>query len=211
MIFKDRTQAGIELAQKVKRYAGEAAMLLAIPRGGVPVACAIAREIPLPLQLLYVKKLGHPRDREYAIGAVGLEDSYLLPNAGIGDRYISLETAQIRKRLEHMRAAFGFDELPLRNKTLIIVDDGIATGATLTYAIRLLRKKQPAAIVVATPVASREAAIIIGKDADAFISVQTINDFTGVGAYYHDFHQLDDEEVLADIQRLSTESASLQR
>ena len=202
MIFKDRTQAGIGLAEKIKGYAHESAVLLAVPRGGVPVACAIAREVHLPLQLLYVKKIGHPRDREYAIGAVSLEDSFVLPNAGIGERYIDLETAQIRKRLQNLEAKFGLDTISMREKTLIIVDDGIATGTTLTCAIRMLRRSHPASIVVAAPIASRDAAVAIGKYADAFVTVQTIDNFNGVGKYYHDFHQLADEEVLAELQQL---------
>lgn len=175
MIFRNRTQAGNVLAEKLKEYAGTGAVLLAIPRGGVAVAIEIARETRLPLQLLYVRKIGHPREREYAIGVVGLEDCYMLPNAGIGGRYIALETTQIRKRLRQMQTQFGLDTIELKQRTAIIV--------------------------VATPIAFTDAAIAIGKDADHVVCVQTVDNFSMIGEYYNDFHPLDDEEVGAMLQK----------
>jgi putative phosphoribosyl transferase len=101
-----------------------------------------------------------------------------------------------------MESRFGMHDITLKDKTLIVVDDGIATGATLVCAIRILRKQEPAAIIVATPVASRSAAVSIGQNADGFVSVQTIDEFRGVGKYYHDFHQLDDQEMADYLQRV---------
>jgi predicted phosphoribosyltransferase len=211
MIFKDRTQAGIELAEKLERYIHTPAVILAIPRGGVPIGCRIAMETGLPMQILFVKKIGHPQNRENAIGAVGLEDSYLLPSSGVHDCYISLETAQIRKRLKSMAEKFrtGDEDISLHNKTLIIVNDGIATDSMIGCAIRMLRKSRPAAIVVATPVASQQAAITLARIADEFIGLYTPEDFLSVGAYYEDFHPLGDEETLSCLHLLRSGLSSV--
>lgn len=197
-MFQDRIDAGRQLAEKLEKYRKERGIILAIPRGGVPVAWPVAEKLGWPLELLYTKKLGHPANREFAIGAVSLTDSFILPYAGVSHAYIKHETESIRTMLKVMQRKFsGSARLQsLEGKTLIVVDDGIATGNTLLSTINMLKKQHPARIVIAVPVAFRGAAAKLGKEVDDFISVTTPDDFYGVGGAYEDFHQVPDEEVL---------------
>lgn len=212
MKFADRTEAGRKLGEELEKYKGTNTILMAIPRGGVPIAYAIAQHTGLPMQLLLVKKIGHPQNREYAIGAVGLEDSYIFPTAGAPLQYVQQETNTIRQKLIAMQKTFpGFAAAPdLVDKTVIIVDDGIATGNTVLAAIQMLRRRQPAHIVVATPVMSPHAAVKLGKVADEVITLYAPKDFYGVGRHYDDFRQVSDQEVkdcLGSLQRQATEPA----
>lgn len=203
-VFNDRMDAGFALAEKLEKYSRTQAVVLAVPRGGIPIGYVVAKRTGLPLDLLMTKKIGHPQNREYAIGAVSPTDSYLLPHTGVSLAYINGETEQIRKRLKEMRLKFmgKAEPLPLKDKTVIIVDDGVATGNTLLGTINMIRKEGAARIVIAVPVASRNAAAKLAKVADEFISVVIPDEFYGVGEFYADFHQVTDDEAMYYLNEL---------
>lgn len=197
-MFTDRIQAGKLLAGRLKKYEGQAGVILAVPRGGVPVAYAVAKELGLPLDLILTKKIGHPINREYAIGAVSLTDAFVVPHRGISDSYINREIETTRARLKKMYRKFMGDKEPesFTGKTVIVIDDGIATGNTLLVTINMLRKDKPAKIVIAAPVASESAARKLLEVADELVVVLIPEEFDGVGAFYEDFGQVSDEEVM---------------
>jgi len=186
------------LAEKLKKYQGQAGVILAVPRGGVPVAYAVAKELGLPLDLVLTKKIGHPMNREYAIGAVSLTDSFVIPHRGVSQFYIDREIKTIRERLKEMYRKFMGDKEPesLAGKTIIVIDDGIATGNTLMGTINMLRKDRPSKIVIAVPVASESAVQKLSEVADELVVVSIPEEFYGVGAFYENFEQVSDEEVI---------------
>lgn len=204
MIFQDRTDAARQLAEKLKPFKNETGVLLAIPRGGVPIAYEIAKELGWPMDLMMIKKLGHPKHKEYAIGAVSLYDRIVIPHPDVPQSYIESETGEIRSRLMRMRQKFMQDKPPaeVRGKTVILVDDGIATGNTVLGAVEILKKQQPAKIIVAAPVASHGAIRKLSARADEVIIVAVPEEFYGVGQFYFDFTQVSDDEVMADLQKL---------
>lgn len=208
-MFTDRIDAGFALAEKLKKYSRMEGVILAVPRGGIPIGYVVAKRTGLPMDLLMTKKIGHPQNREYAIGAVSLTDSFLLPHIGVSSTYIKAETEHIRKRLREMRLKFmgTAEPLPMKGKTVIIVDDGVATGNTLLSTINMIRKEGPARIVIAVPVASRSAAGKLSAVADEFISVLIPDEFYGVGGFYTDFHQVTDDEVLYYLNELRVSPA----
>jgi predicted phosphoribosyltransferase len=204
-MFTDRIEAGALLAQKLKKYRGRPGVLLAVPRGGVPVAYAVAKELGLPLDLILTKKIGHPVNREYAIGAVSLTDSFVVPHGGVSQTYIDREIKTIRERLKEMYRKFMGDKEPESyvGKTVIVIDDGIATGNTLLGTINMLRKSKPAKIVIAVPVASDSAVQLLSEVADELVVVLIPEEFYGVGAFYENFEQVTDEEVIYYLDKLS--------
>jgi putative phosphoribosyl transferase len=198
MYFRDRTEAGQLLAKKLMHFKGQPGVVLAVPRGGVPVAYEVARELELPLELILTKKIGHPMNREYAIGAASLSDYFVLPHDQVSDEYIREELARIRDKLRQMQAIFTGDKDPvsLTGKTVLVIDDGIATGNTLLGTIQLLRKSKPGRIIVAVPVASALAVEKLSKQADEVVALIIPEEFYGVGAFYENFSQVSDDEVL---------------
>ncbi|MDE3212659.1 MAG: phosphoribosyltransferase [Bacteroidota bacterium] len=198
MRFKDRIEAGSLLAVKLKRDSYLNGLVLAVPRGGVPVAYQVANELGLPLELVLIKKIGHPSNKEYAIGAASLSDYFVIPHEGVSESYIQDELLKIRERLKVMKMRFMGDRdlASLEGKNLIVVDDGIATGNTLMATIKLLKKSKPLRIVIAVPVTSREAMHKLSRIVDEVVAVMVPLNFHGVGAFYEDFGQVTDEEVL---------------
>lgn len=198
-MFIDRLDAGRQLAEKLKIFRNESCVILGVPRGGVPVANEISRLLEMPLDILPVKKIGHPVNKEYAIGAVGPEHEYIIPHADVSDHYIESEKIAVRKRLKEMQEKFTGTGNPtgITGKTAIIVDDGIATGNTIMAGIRGIREQGPGKIIVATPVISRQAYDKISLEADEVIILHMPDYFGGVGAFYTNFPQVSDEEVIA--------------
>ncbi|MGN6395609.1 MAG: phosphoribosyltransferase [Mucilaginibacter sp.] len=196
-MFKDRTAAGHLLAEKLSSYKNAPGLVLAVPRGGVPVAYCIARELGFPMDIILVKKIGHPNNKEYAIGAASLTDYVVTPHPDVSASYIEEEVARIRTRLTIMRQKFLGDREPadISGKTVIVVDDGAATGHTLLSTIDVIKKGKPAKIIVAVPVASRPAARLLAGAADEVVTCLTPDYFYGVGAYYENFKQVSDDEV----------------
>jgi predicted phosphoribosyltransferase len=205
MYFLDRYDAAMQLAVPLEKYKHEEGVILAVPRGGVPIGYYLAKHLDFPLDLLMTKKLGHPAQEEYAIGAVGIEDSIVEQSTGIPPEYIEQEIKRIRQQLiERYRKFMGNKEpADLRNKTVIIADDGVATGRTILATIKMLRSKHPGKLVVAVPVASFEAALRIKQEVDDFICLYTPSIFYGVGRFYTDFSETTDEEVMALLKELN--------
>ena len=205
MYFIDRTDAAMQLADKLEKYKNEDGVILAVPRGGVPIGYYISKHLNFALDLLMTKKLGHPLHEEYAIGAVGIEDSIMEDITGIPPEYIEQATKRIRKQLLEKYKTFMGNREPadIRNKIVIVIDDGIATGRTIMATIKMLRSKQPKKLVVAVPVASPQAAELIKQEVDEFICLYTPSPFFGVGRLYADFSQTTDEEVITLLKELN--------
>lgn len=197
-MFQNRTQAGKLLAEKLKRFQPAQGVVQAIPRGGVPVAYEIAKELNWPLELLLTKKLGHPQNKEYAIGAVGIYDRIVVPHEAVTQAYIENETERVRARLLEMQQKYMGNKQPelVKGKVVIVVDDGIATGITMLASVKILRKQEPAAIIVAAPVASWNAVEKLNPEVDKLVLLDVPEDFVGVGRFYKDFTQLTDSDVL---------------
>lgn len=205
MYFLDRYDAAMQLEKKLEKYKEEDGVILAIPRGGVPIGYYLAKHLNFALDLLMTKKLGHPSNDEYAIGAVGLEDSIIEEMRGIPPEYIEKETAKIHRQLQERYKKFMGEKEPLniQGKIAIVVDDGVATGRTILATLKMLRNKNPKKLVVAVPVASQEAATRISEEVDEFICLYTPFPFYGVGRFYEDFTQTTDEEVVSLLKELN--------
>jgi predicted phosphoribosyltransferase len=199
MYFTDRTEAAIQLLPLVKKYSGPNTVVLAIPRGGVPIGCILAKSLGASLDLLMSKKIGAPFNPEYAIGAVGMESELIEETEGIPEAYIQQETATIRQQLKTRYHHFWGDRKPLSlvNKTVIITDDGIATGRTILASLPVLQKQKPNAIIIAVPVCSQEAQRRLRPLVKEVISCYYPDPFIGVGRFYTNFEQVEDEEVKA--------------
>jgi predicted phosphoribosyltransferase len=204
MYFLNRYDAASRLAPLLAKYKNKEGVILAVPRGGVPIGYYLAKYLDFPLDLLMTKKIGHPANEEFAIGAVGLEESIVDNTYDIPQDYIEQETSRIRKSLAERYKEFMGDKEPLdiKNKIAIVVDDGIATGKTILVTLKLLRAKNPKKVIVAVPVSSVEAAMQIAKEADEFICLYTPEPFYGVGRFYKDFSQTSDEEVKSLLKNL---------
>ncbi len=205
MYFIDRYDAAMQLAPHLEKYKNQEGVILAVPRGGVPIGYYLAKHLDFPLDLLMTKKLGHPANEEFAIGAVGIEDSIIEETFMMPEEYIEEETKRIRKELIERYKKFMGDSEPvnIRNKIVIVVDDGIATGRTILATLKMLRSKHPKKLVVAVPVASIEASERIKKEVDNFICLYTPELFFGVGGFYEDFSQTSDEEVMMLLKELN--------
>lgn len=175
-----------------------------MPRGGVPVAYAVAKELGFPIEVILTKKIGHPINKEYAIGAASLTDYFIEPHDDITEFYIKQEVERIRTRLKEMYKRFMGDREPesLEGRTVIVIDDGIATGNTLMGTVNVLRKSKPGKIVIGVPVASKSAIQKLSKEVDEVVALLIPEEFYGVGAFYEDFEQVSDEEVMLYLDKL---------
>jgi predicted phosphoribosyltransferase len=201
--FRDRTEAGQLLADKLRAYERrQDAIVLALPRGGVPVAYEVATSLALPLDVFVVRKLGVPGYRELAMGAIAsggvrvLNEDVLhaLPDAAA---MVAQVTTQETQELERRERDYRGDRPPpeVRDRLMILIDDGLATGATMLVAIAALRKKGPAKIVVAVPVCPPETLQEVERVADETVALFAPAWFRGVGQFYEDFAQISDDEV----------------
>jgi putative phosphoribosyl transferase len=205
MIFKDRKDAGRQLADNLAHYRDKAdVIVLGLPRGGVTVAHEISGTLHCPLDILIVRKIGFPGDPEFAVGAVSETGTVVFNESIVADYrvsrdYLEQETArqqvEIARRVALYRGGRGIP--PLEGKTVIVADDGVATGATLKAAISTLKKERLARLVVALPVASQSAARELSAMADEWVCLHAPAGFMSVGQYYTDFAQIEDEEVVA--------------
>lgn len=203
-MFLNRIDAGLMLAEKLRKYKTDPVIVLAIPRGGVPVAYAVAKELNFPVEVILTKKIGHPMNKEYAIGAASLTDHFINPHDDVSQEYIDRELQKVRNSLKEMYTLFMGNTEPadLKNKTVIVVDDGVATGNTLLAIINVLRKRKPARIIIGVPVASRTAVMKLSAVADEIVTLLIPDEFHGVGAFYEDFAQVSNEEVLDYLAKL---------
>ena len=197
-ILKDRIEAGLLLSEKLKKYQNSNTIVLAVPRGGVPVGYVIAKNLHLPLDIVLSKKIGHPNNKEFAIGAVSSDSMILDEHPNIPKKYIDSEIIRLRQLMKHKYELYMGNRKPLdlKGKNIILVDDGIATGNTLLASINMLRKKNPEKIIVATPVIPYENVPVFEKNTDEFIYLIASKYFTGVGGFYEVFNQVEDNEVI---------------
>jgi putative phosphoribosyl transferase len=213
--FPDRSAAGVVLARELQtRVLQPPVLVLALPRGGVAVAYEVARMLHAPLDVMVVRKIGHPEQPELAIGAIA-SGGVVVHETGLEKEFPDLVKTfdrladDQRRELERRERVYrqGLPALDLREKTVILVDDGLATGSTMLAAVRAARKAGAAPIVVAAPVASREAAALVRAEADASVILQTPPALFAIGLWYQHFEQLDDAEVCRLLQ-LSRRSAN---
>jgi len=207
MMFHDRTHAAFLLARELKKYLRKNAIILAIPRGGVPVGYTIAHQLSLPLEVVLVKKIGHPVNPEYAIGSVSSTELLLTDTEGISEKYIQSEITRLRKVMKDKYEVFmeGRKPADLTGKIAILIDDGLATGNTMLACIEHVRKSGPEKIVVAIPVSSISAHRKVKQAADEVICLYTAADFYAVGQYYENFQEVSDETVAQLLRKATTE------
>lgn len=207
MIFTNRCEAGRRLAAALAGQHDANTVVLALPRGGVPVAYEVARALAAPLDVLVVRKLGAPGQPELAIGAVTTDvvvlDRETVDLLGVPDEYVDRLVKRERREVKRRAELFRGDRAPLDvgDRTVILVDDGIATGSTMAAAIDAVRKLGARSVVVATPVASPQALARLRARADHVVCLEAPPEFPAVGVYYEDFTQTTDEEVCRLLKR----------
>ena len=204
-MFRNRIEAGYLLAGELLKYKGNPVVVMAIPRGGLPLGAIVADALQAPLEVALTKKIGHPFNREYAIGAVSRNQVVLSKPEGISQSYIDSETIRLRKKLEERHRLFHRKKSPvaLKGKQVIIIDDGVATGNTLRVTIALISVEEPDKIIVAIPVAPPEAEERLSDlpEVDEVICLERPRNFRAVGQFYEDFAAVSDEEALAIFER----------
>lgn len=203
-MFRDRLDAAGRLAAKLQRYRGlKEAVILAIPRGGLPIGGVLARELGLKLDVILTKKIGHPANPEFAIGAVSLTDAAidaaLVERERIPSGFIASEIARVRESLRQRYRMYrgAARPLPVAGKTVILTDDGAATGRTLLAAIELLRSEGAGKIVAALPVAPPDTVKVLERSADEVVCLEVPGDFMAIGQFYENFSQVADEEAVS--------------
>lgn len=204
MRYADRVQAGRFLAEALAHLKGQQdVVVLGVPRGGVVVAAQVAKALGAPLDVAITRKVGAPGNPEFAIGAVSEGDALVLDQAtiqhlGVPEDYIRREVARQRVELARRLALYrrGREPVPVQGKTVVLVDDGVATGATMLATVQTLRARGPARIIVAVPVASADALDRLAQEADEVVCPYVPTFFWAVGAFYEQFDQTPDEEVV---------------
>ncbi len=208
-VFADRNDAGRRLAEELLPLAEENPVVVALPRGGVPVAGEIAAALGAPLEILAVRKLGAPGNPEYGVGAVAEDGSRVIDPEAIRqlgieperlDAIIAAETSELVRRV----AAYRGDRPPLEltGRTVIVVDDGVATGVTDTAALRAVRRQEPERLVLAIPVCPPDSIEFLQAESDDVICLSTPARFFGVGQQYRDFSQVSDQQVVSILEEL---------
>jgi putative phosphoribosyl transferase len=202
--FVDRPDAGRRLAERLLPLAEQEPVVVALPRGGVPVAAEVARALDAPLEILAVRKLGAPHNPEYGIGAItedGIRvfDAEALAVLGIDnaalDAIVDRESEELRRRVVAYRGERP--PLELKDRTVIVVDDGVATGVTDTAALRAIRRCRPRRLILAVPVCPPDSLARLRREADETVCLISPLRLRGVGEWYRDFAQIDDQEVIA--------------
>ena len=207
MIFADRVEAGERLGEALRHLAGSDPVVLAIPRGGVIVAEAVARTLGASLDVVVPRKIGAPGNPELAIGAVApgirVLDTRMVRGLGVSDEYLDREIAAQEAEIERRQAAYrqGRPPQPVEGRTAIVVDDGVATGSTAVAALRWARKQGAARVLLAVPVAPPQSLDRLRAEVDELVVLETPRPFFAVGEWYRDFGQTSDREVVEAIAR----------
>ena len=217
VIFADRAEAGRMLAEKLGAKLGtrglEAPLVLALPRGGVPVGAEIARALAAPLDIVLVRKIGAPDQPELAVGAVAdgtdpeiVLNAEVVEELGLDEDYITAAAAREIAVIERRRREWALVRpgTAPAGRAVIVVDDGVATGMTMQAALRHLRRMRPAHLIAAAPVASREAVAMLRRESDEVICLSTPRRFGSVGAFYRSFLQVSDDEVSELLQQVAS-------
>lgn len=199
-MYTDREDASLKLSEELQRYKGEDGVVLGIPRGGVPLAYNIAKSLNFDLDIVMIKKIGHPLNPELAIGAVSVSDRIVNP-VDVNEDYIDKETEKLQEKLRNNYKKFTGREKPeynLTTKTVIIVDDGIATGNTMMATVQLVKKENPKQIIIAVPVAPPRTVKRFEEisDVNQVVCPLQPREFMAVGQFYKKFEQTDDQEVV---------------
>src|SRR3974390_294532 len=210
MLFQNRTHAGRRLASALDEYGARHPIVLGLPRGGVPVAAEVAAALDAPLDLVLVRKIGVPSQPELAMGAVTdgekptiIRNSEIIESCGVSEREFDAvcneELAEIERRRERYLGDRARAEV--KGEVVIVVDDGIATGATILAAVRAVRERKPKELVLAVPVAPLDTIEKLRSDVDDIACLETPDDLGAIGYFYRDFHQVSDDEVIATLSR----------
>ncbi|HET9643671.1 MAG TPA: phosphoribosyltransferase family protein [Burkholderiaceae bacterium] len=216
MMFNDRREAGRELASRVAALGLESPVVLALPRGGVPVAAEVARALNAPLDLLLVRKIGAPFQPELAVAAVAdgpqqelVIDEEILGLTGATHDYVEREAEEERAEIARRRTAYLCDRsrVPVKGRPVVLVDDGIATGTTMKAALKALQRMKPARLVLAVPVAPSDTLQALRPEVDDIVCVMVPPFFRAVGCHYVDFHQVDDDEVIEALRQAGERAA----
>jgi len=210
-VFENRVEAGRELAVALGEYAGRGdVIVLGLPRGGVPVAMEVASELEAPLDVFLVRKLGAPGQEELAMGAIAsggvvVRNESVIAGLRVSQDQIDAVQKKEQAELERREKAYrgGRPALKLDGKTVILVDDGLATGASMRAAVEAVREHKPAKVVVAVPTAPPDTKTVLEGEADAVVCVDTPEPFGGVGRWYRDFAQTTDDEVRELLEQAS--------
>jgi predicted phosphoribosyltransferase len=218
MTFANRKDAGYRLAARLENYEDRHPVILAMPRGGVPVAAEVAAALHAPLDLVIVRKIGVPFQPELAMGAVVDGDSPIIVRnedvirmAGVTDSEFTAICGKELAEIERRRHAYLGERKPVEvaNRPVILVDDGIATGATTRAALRGVRMRKPSEIVLAVPVAPSDTIEALANEADSIVCLESHLDFAAIGYFYADFTQVSDAEVIETLARYSGDRAGL--
>lgn len=206
--FKDRNEAGQKLAQKLLKYRGQNPIVLALPRGGVPVGFEVAKALGALLDIFVSRKLGAPGNPEFGIGAVAqggvividkkIREMLAVTEEELQD-IITKETAEVERRMAIFRGSRHNPQV--QGKTVILVDDGLATGVTAQAAVRSLRMQEPKKLVLAVPVCAQDTAQRLRAEVDDFVCLEESANFSAVGQWYENFEQLSDQDVINILQR----------
>lgn len=208
MTFANRAEAGQRLAEALGHLAEEDVVVLGIPRGGVEVAAEVASRHRWPLDIVIPRKIGAPHNPELGLGAIApgvrVLDQRMLQTLGVSEEYLDAEVAkqeeEIRRRSEAYRS--GREPVELEGRTVILVDDGIATGGTAIAAVRWAKARGAKRVILAVPVAPREAVARLSKEADEVVALETPEPFFAVGQWYGEFPQIEDSEVVRLLDRV---------
>lgn len=209
-MFTDRTDAGTQLAKQLLKFKNQDVIVLAIPRGGLPLGAIVAKTLNVPLDVALSKKIGHPYNKEYAIGAVSIDTIILTDAMGVTKGYIEEETAAIREKLKDRYRHYYKNRSPqnLKDKEIIVVDDGIATGNTIMLTAEIAHRQGGKKIIIAVPVAPASTVEKLKNSAyiDEVICLDTPYDFKAVGQFYSKFPQVSDREAIALLEGTSGKS-----
>jgi putative phosphoribosyl transferase len=217
MLYSNRQEAGRRLAAELTRFKDHRPVVLALPRGGVPVGFEIAQALAAPLDVILVRKIGAPEQPELAVGAIvdgeNLEkviDRRIVAKLGVPQAYLTQEIARQAREIERRRELYlkGRPPADLKKSTAIIVDDGIATGATMRAAVLAVRRRVPSRLILAVPVAPGSAVESLRPEVDELVCLATPEEFYAIGQFYLDFHQVSDDEVVALLERAASDRLS---